>query len=147
MGRNALNRKLNIWMNGAIDGHAKNFSIFLKARGRFRLTPLYDVMSAYPVIGKGLNEIPKQKIKMAMSVYGQNRHYKWNDITYDHWLSTAQQCGLDFASTENIIADLVGKTPSVLAEIDRIIPTGFPSSVSEKILSGLDKASDQLKSF
>lgn len=28
-------------------GHAKNFSLFLLAQGRFRLTPRYDVLSAW----------------------------------------------------------------------------------------------------
>ncbi|MEJ2524392.1 MAG: type II toxin-antitoxin system HipA family toxin [Desulfuromonadales bacterium] len=36
------------WVLGAIDGHAKNFSIFLAPGGAFQLTPAYDVMSAYP---------------------------------------------------------------------------------------------------
>ena len=39
------------WLLAAIDGHAKNFSIFIEAGGRFSLTPLYDVISAYPVMG------------------------------------------------------------------------------------------------
>ena len=37
------------WMLRAIDGHAKNFSLFLNPGGRFQLTPLYDVLSAWPV--------------------------------------------------------------------------------------------------
>ena len=45
-----------------IDGHAKNFSIFLTPGG-FRLTPLYDVMSAAPY-----PEFPVQKIKLAMAL-------------------------------------------------------------------------------
>jgi len=40
------------WMLRAIDGHAKNFSLFLNPGGRFQLTPLYDVLSAWPVIGR-----------------------------------------------------------------------------------------------
>jgi serine/threonine-protein kinase HipA len=38
------------WMLRAIDGHAKNFSLFLNPGGRFQLTPFYDVLSAWPVI-------------------------------------------------------------------------------------------------
>lgn len=37
----------------AIDGHAKNFSLCLDPGGGLRLTPLYDVLSAWPVIGRG----------------------------------------------------------------------------------------------
>ena len=42
------------WMLAAIDGHAKNFSIFLLPKGAYQLTPLYDILSAYPVLGHGL---------------------------------------------------------------------------------------------
>lgn len=41
------------WMLGATDGHAKNFSIFLHQNGAYELTPLYDVLSAYPIMGTG----------------------------------------------------------------------------------------------
>src|SRR3546814_14540742 len=36
------------WLLGAIDGHAKNFSLHLHPAGRFNMTPLYDVISAQP---------------------------------------------------------------------------------------------------
>ncbi|MDO5686860.1 MAG: HipA domain-containing protein, partial [Neisseria sp.] len=34
------------WLLAAIDGHAKNFSLSIEAQGRFRLAPLYDILSA-----------------------------------------------------------------------------------------------------
>lgn len=40
------------WLLAAIDGHAKNFSLFIEAEGKYRLTPLYDMISAYPLIKK-----------------------------------------------------------------------------------------------
>jgi serine/threonine-protein kinase HipA len=48
----------------APDGHAKNFSIQLQAgtAGRFRLTPMYDVMSAYPVLGEGPNRVGRRRV-------------------------------------------------------------------------------------
>lgn len=56
------------WLLAAIDGHGKNFSIFLEKGGRFRLTPLYDIISAYPVMGSALHQIHPRKLKMAMAV-------------------------------------------------------------------------------
>ena len=35
------------WLLAAIDGHAKNFSVLYFPDG-IRLTPIYDVLSAYP---------------------------------------------------------------------------------------------------
>lgn len=47
--------QLLFWMLRAPDGR-KNFSIQLLAgEGRFKLTAIYDVMSAYPAIGTGPN--------------------------------------------------------------------------------------------
>ncbi|WP_319560707.1 HipA domain-containing protein [Marispirochaeta sp.] len=39
--------QLLFWLLAVIDGHAKNFSIFLLPEGRYHLTPICDVISAY----------------------------------------------------------------------------------------------------
>ncbi len=57
-----MKAQIVFWLLAAIDGHAKNFSIFLTPAG-YRLTPLYDVMSAAPY-----PEFPVQKIKLAMAL-------------------------------------------------------------------------------
>src|SRR4029077_7923453 len=43
-----LKAQVLFWLIGATDGHAKNFSIFLGRGGRFKLTPVYDVLTARP---------------------------------------------------------------------------------------------------
>jgi len=55
------------WLLAAPDGHAKNYSIFLNANG-YTLTPLYDVLSAWPIIGPGPNELVEQDVEVAMGV-------------------------------------------------------------------------------
>jgi serine/threonine-protein kinase HipA len=40
-----MRQNLLFWLLAAIDGHAKNFSIYLLSGGSFQLTPAYDVMS------------------------------------------------------------------------------------------------------
>jgi serine/threonine-protein kinase HipA len=54
------------WLLAAIDGHGKNFSVFLEAGNRYRMTLLYDILSAYPLMSK--KGLQRQKIKMAMSL-------------------------------------------------------------------------------
>ncbi|MEF3034441.1 HipA domain-containing protein, partial [Pseudomonas aeruginosa] len=49
---NFLSAQILFWMLAAIDGHAKNFSLHLLPQGRYRLTPFYDVLSAWPAAGK-----------------------------------------------------------------------------------------------
>lgn len=79
------------WLLRAPDGHAKNFSIQLLPRGRFQLTRLYDVMSAYPVLGDGANQWSPFEIKLAMALIGKNRHYEMHGIQRRHFNSTAQK--------------------------------------------------------
>ena len=70
------------WMLRAIDGHAKNFSLFLNPGGCFQLTPLYDVLSAWPVIGRRSGQWPQQKLRMAMAWHGEKGRYtKPREIT------------------------------------------------------------------
>jgi serine/threonine-protein kinase HipA len=46
-----MQTELLFWMLAVTAGHAKNLSIRLLAQGRFHLTHLYDVLSAWPVAG------------------------------------------------------------------------------------------------
>src|SRR5882672_3392539 len=50
------------WMLAAGDGHAKNFSIRILSQGRYHLTPLYDVLSYWPIVGAGPNNIARQDL-------------------------------------------------------------------------------------
>jgi serine/threonine-protein kinase HipA len=132
------------WMLCAIDGHAKNFSVFIGPRGRYVLTPLYDVISAYPLMGAGANRLAPQKAKMAMAVQGKNRHYRWREIKRQHWLTTAAACGLARAEAERLIGGLVVQVPDVVKAIAAELPADFPSSVADPVLTGLRSAADLL---
>lgn len=54
------------YLVGAPDAHAKNYSVLLGAKGQTVLAPLYDVAPAFPY------RQPKERIKMAMGVGGEN---------------------------------------------------------------------------
>lgn len=73
---NFLTAQLIFWLLADPDGHAKNFSIALGPQGQFWLTPLYDIMSAWPVIGKGAREFQLQNVKLAMALHSKNTHYQ-----------------------------------------------------------------------
>lgn len=85
--------QLTFWLLAATDGHAKNFSIHHLAGGAFEMTPLYDVLSAWPAIGNRTNQLPLQDAKLAMAVAGKNRHYKLVDIQPRHWQALATRIG------------------------------------------------------
>ncbi len=116
------------WVLGAIDGHAKNFSLFLDAGGQYRLTPLYDVMSAYPLIIK--QQFAKNKLKMAMAVSGKNRHYRWQDIKLRHWLSTASKCQFPESTMQHIIEQAFDEMETVIEKVSALLPKDFPHTIS-----------------
>lgn len=133
------------WLLAAIDGHAKNFSIFLQPRSLFSLTPIYDVISVYPYFGQ--ENIPsKQKIKMAMAVYGEKKlHYKWNEILRRHWLTTAQKIGFAVDEMEAILNDLNKQVPIAIDSTLAELPNGFPEKISNLIIDGIYKCLNKLK--
>lgn len=140
--RDFFRTQVLFWMLAAIDGHAKNFSIFIEPRGFYRLTPRYDVLSAYPVMGHGAGRLAVQKVKMAMAVDGKNRHYKWAEIRREHFEQTAQGCRLPDAPT--LIDELVARTPQAIAQAADDLPSGFPDDLASAIFDGLQQAADKL---
>lgn len=125
------------WVLGAIDGHAKNFSIFIDAQGRYRLTPLYDVISAYPLIER--HQLQKQKIKMAMSVKSKNRHYHWLDILPRHWLAMAAHCQFSTSEMQIIIDEAFDEMENVISHVNTLIPNDFPMLVADSIFDNMRK--------
>jgi serine/threonine-protein kinase HipA len=131
-----LAAQLLFWLLAAPDGHAKNFSIFIEAEGRYRLTPLYDIMSAWPVTGDGPNKFQWQKLKLAMAVRSKSAHYRMAHIQRRHWNTVAKANGLgeDF---EAVIQQFIALTPRVIEAVSARLPAGFPVAVSEPVFNGL----------
>ncbi|HKY37624.1 MAG TPA: type II toxin-antitoxin system HipA family toxin [Polyangiaceae bacterium] len=139
-----LHAQLLFWMLGATDGHAKNFSIHLFAGGGFRLTPLYDVISAWPIVGPKQNQLHQKKLKLAMALHGKNRHYRLAEIRRHHFDATARLCGLG-PDMSAIIEATIDATPKVIDRVEKELPSGFPARIFETITHGLLRASQTLK--
>lgn len=138
-----LRAQLLFWMLAATDGHAKNFSLRILPQGRYRLTPLYDVISAWPIAGSRQNQVHPKKLKLAMAVSGTNKHYRVAEIARRHFNATARACGLG-ADMEWIIEDVARKTETVIEEVGAALPKGFPGALFDVVTRGLRKAARQL---
>ena len=135
------------WMLCATDGHAKNFSLHQRPGGRYQLTPLYDVLSAYPVLGEGPGKISPFKARMAMAVRSKNAHWKMRDILRRHWLSLGARHGIvteDGRQVQFILDDLIARTPGVVTRVRTKLPADFPEQVADSILGGLRDAAYRL---
>jgi serine/threonine-protein kinase HipA len=146
--RTLMASQIIFWMMRAPDGHAKNFSIQLQAgdAGRFRLTPMYDVMSAYPVIGDGPNQWVDQEIKLAMALLGKNKHYQVHKIERRHFNSTARKVGYG-DNAEPLLQEIIARTPEVVEKVRAELPEGFSEQVADKILGGMLAAARALESM
>jgi serine/threonine-protein kinase HipA len=123
------------WLLGATDGHAKNFSVFLSPGGRFRMTPLYDVISAQPSADAG--QIQRNRMKLAMAV-GDKRHYVVDTVMPRHFLQTAARAGLGASVLEPIFDDIRVRPKSAIDEIKNSLPPGFPEDIAASIFRGLE---------
>jgi serine/threonine-protein kinase HipA len=145
--RNFFKAQLLFWMLCATDGHAKNFSLFLRPGGRYQLTPLYDVLSAYPVLGEGPSKISPFKAKMAMAVRSRNAHWKMRDILRRHWAVLGARHGVlteQCHEVEHVIDEVVERTPAVIAAVNARLPHGFDKNVADAIFKGMQGAAERL---
>lgn len=138
-----LKAQVLFWMLAAPDGHAKNFSIRLLPQGRYSLTPLYDVMSIWPVEGNGASQFSHYKAKLAMALLGKNKHYHFKDVQRRHFNSTAAKC-FQRPDAEDLIEQVLERTTTAIDNVAKKLPKGFPEKVAESIFQGLRKSAEQL---
>ena len=133
------------WLLGATDGHAKNFSIFLEQQDQYRLTPLYDILSAFPSISKkGLHETD---LRLAMSLQGaKGRKTECRLIGPKHFFNTAKEVGFPLSSMERILHEMANTTEAVITRVADELPTGFPGFIAEPIFEGMRRYSQRLLS-
>lgn len=130
------------WLLGAIDGHAKNFSCFIYQGGAYELTPIYDVMSAYPLCDK--RQLEWQDIKMAMSLKGKNRHYHWHTLQKRHWIAEAKHCHFPEKEMEDMISSVCHSVDTVIDSVKKKLPKNFPKQIADSIFAGIKKAKDKI---
>jgi serine/threonine-protein kinase HipA len=134
--------QLVFWMLAATDGHAKNFSISHRRGGRFGLTPLYDVLSTWPVVGKRGDQLDIHELKLAIALRGKNAHYKIVEIQPRHFHALADQ--YPGAVAWPAMIELTGRVEGAIEAVEKQLPDGFAQSVWASISKGMLK---QAKSF
>ena len=134
--------QLIFWLLAATDGHAKNFSIFHERGGTYRLTPFYDVLSAWPVIGHGAGLIDLRRAQLAMALRGKKPHRKLLEIQPRHWDWATRLAGMGSAS--DLIEEVLAEIPHALQAVRSELPPGFPAHVAESIFAGIEAQAKRL---
>jgi serine/threonine-protein kinase HipA len=129
-----LKAQIVFWLLGATDGHAKNFSIFILPGGRFRMTPLYDVMSAQPNIDAG--KIRHNQMKLAMAV-GDRRHYVFDSILPRHFFQTAARGGMPKLLVQSIFDEIAGAADQAIQIATEKLPGDFPEAMLSSVVGGM----------
>lgn len=122
------------WLLAATDGHAKNFSIQHRRGGSFVMTPRYDVLSAWPIIGNGPSQLSYQRATLAMGVKAGNMHYRLRDIQARHWQGLA--AAVSGEAWHRLLA-LAGNIDAALSQVEAELPEGFPSRVWSSTSAGV----------
>ena len=127
------------WLLRAPDGHAKNFSIQLLPRGRFQLTPWVRRNVGLSGVEQRLNQWSPHEIKLAMALFGKNRHYEMARYPAKALNSTVQK--VNCASTaEPIIEETLARDSSGHRRSASRIATGLLTACSDAILGGFEQA-------
>ena len=129
-----MKAQIVFWLLGATDGHAKNFSIFLMPGGRFRMTPLYDVISAQPAVDAG--QLRKNGFKLALAV-GNNRHYGINTVLPRHFTQTAVREGTSALMIDEIWKDLSARAEPAIGATLGSLPPRFPAELVHSVIDGM----------
>lgn len=120
------------WLLGATDGHAKNFSIFLKPGGGYQLTPLYDVLTVQPVVAA--RELRLNQFKLAMAV-GERPNYRVRDIHGRHFVETGRRIGLSRAAVEEAFGAVHDGFTAAFRSVERGLSRAA-APIHESVLAG-----------
>jgi serine/threonine-protein kinase HipA len=104
--------------------------LWLSPGGRYRMTPLYDIVTAQPALNA--RQIKQKQMKLAMSV-GDSRHYRFDQIQGRHFVQTALRGGLSRARAIRLIEGIHEHLPQALETTANSLPPGFPGAVVESV--------------
>lgn len=105
---------------------------------------MYDVISAWPIIGNGKSPLAWRNARLAMAVSGKNRHDGQATILRHHFNTMAARCGWG-ANAEDILAELLARVEPAIAAVTLQIPADFPHDVAEAIFEGVRTQAQRLQ--
>ncbi len=126
----------------APDGHAKNYSIFMREGGAYDSTPLYDVLSVWPYVGKRRGQLHLRDVRLAMALRGKSVHYDIFGIRARHWHALALKNG--GPAIWSAMLNMVEGVEAALADVESFLPRSFPERIWNPIAEGMK---DQAKQF
>lgn len=125
-----MKAQILFWLIGATDGHAKNFSVFIRPGGSYSLTPLYDVLTAQPSLEAA--QVRRNQMTLAMSVGKKNR-YRIDQIKGRHFVQTAEEARLPKGIAYEAIEEVVETATDAIDQVESMLPNDFPEQINSSV--------------
>ncbi|MBL4538059.1 MAG: type II toxin-antitoxin system HipA family toxin [Oceanicaulis sp.] len=132
------------WLIGATDGHAKNFSLFIEPQGRFRLTPLYDILSTQWQHDR--RQIPRNAFRLAMAI-GDRRRYKVTEIAPRHFEQTAKHAGFPISALHDAMAEVLEQLPKALMSVRETMDPTVSEAMADAIIAAAERRAGQIEDY
>lgn len=94
----------------------KYFSVFIQAGGSYRLTPFYDIISAFPVLGGTGIHISDLKLAMGLNA-SKGKKTAIDKIYPRHFLATAKVLKFPEVQMHEILSDFARMIPAALDNV------------------------------
>ncbi|MDO7841747.1 type II toxin-antitoxin system HipA family toxin [Sphingomonas sp. CA1-15] len=137
-----LASQIIFWLIGATDGHAKNFSLFLRPGGGFRLTPFYDVLTVQGTVDRG--QLDRKRFRLAMSA-GKNRHYRMEEVLGRHFVQTAKIAGMGPTVIRKVVTEVREKAATAADLARGAMPDDFKDDVHSTVKAAIAGRLDRLE--
>ncbi|MFV0623604.1 HipA domain-containing protein [Sphingomonas sp. ac-8] len=108
----------------------KNFSLFLRPGGGFKLTPFYDVLSVQGAVDRG--QLARKSFRLAMSA-GTGRHYRIEEGLGRHFVQTAKAAGIGRTPINKVITDIREKAVTAADVARETMPDDFADDVHASV--------------
>ena len=132
--RNFLRAQVVFWLLAAIDGHAKNYSLRLLPGSRFRLAPLYDIVSVQPALTGG--ELPADEAIVSLAV-GDAGLRVVDRIEPRHFVETARAAGVPARVVRGLFAELIETRARAFEAVREGLPDDFPNAMEVAIFDAI----------
>lgn len=129
-----LRAQIVFWLLAGIDGHAKNYSLRLLPGGRFRLAPLYDVVSVQPALAAAT--LPPAEAMMSLGV-GKSRERVVDRMQPHHFVETGEAAGVPGRVVREVLGELIEARAGAFESVGGALPEGFPADIAAAVFDGV----------
>ena len=102
--------------------------------GRFRLAPLYDVVSVQPALAAAT--LPPAEAMMSLGV-GKSRERVVDRMQPHHFVETGEAAGVPGRVVREVLGELIEARAGAFESVGGALPEGFPADIAAAVFDGV----------